>query len=152
MELQEGTTYETGCAFVQSDGPVDEEIPPPWLEPKPMSTSSSLFVVVDVETTGLGSNLKATQLAASSLDGQKTCSQYVMPECAISSKATKVTGITVERASGHNVLSLNGKPMDSCNISEGMGVFMDWLKSEFLGVKPILVAHNCCTHLIFGCC
>ena len=140
-ELREGRTYETGLTYERIEQSEVSEIPPPWTEPQPLSSCAAPVVVFDVETTGLGCSSHITQLAASTLNRDRSFNQYILPSCAITSKATDVTGLSVQRVSGKNVLALRGTPVASCGLSEGLSAFFDWLQK--LPEKPLLVAHNC---------
>ena len=67
------------------------------------------IVIFDLDTTGLDSDCQITQITTCRLGSPlSTFSQYVLPNVPISKEATKVTKLSIGRASGHSILLLDG--------------------------------------------
>ncbi|XP_062591669.1 DNA polymerase III subunit epsilon-like [Saccostrea cucullata] len=127
--IKEGTTYSTNIALSQQV--VEEQIPSPLTYNKEEN-----YVVIDLETTGLGHNSDITQIAAVGSDGSKF-SCYVTPRCNISKEASRVTGLTFSKL--RNKLFLHGLEVPSKLPNVALLDFIEYLTSMN---NPILVGHN----------
>lgn len=144
-----GTTYSTDCALLEGE-PDLVEIPD--AEGASASAVNSVLtdndtqattpVIFDIETTGLSGDSQITQLAASTMTGQKEVeySQYVLPSCSITTGASEVTGLTIaEQANSTRRLLKDGRQVETVSESEMLASFLDWLPQP----SCILLAHNC---------
>ena len=141
LSLREGVTYQTSI----SAGPICEDAVeeiPPATSLSPVQTVplddilGGEICIFDLETTSLHRDCDIVQISAVTLDGRSQFNQYVLPSKSIASSASKVTGLTVNS----KTLFLNGTPVSSVDIKEGLLLFQNWLSS--FGKKIILIGHN----------
>ena len=134
-EVREGTTYASGCSMLPGGEELASiEIPAPVQEPEFCSIPQSVVegctvIVADVETTDGSYSAEITQLSATVLEdasGNAGFSKYVLPTKAIGKQAAEVTGLSIGRASGHDVL-LHGEVVESCSLTSAVNDFPDWV-------------------------
>ena len=133
-EVREGTTYASGCSMLPGGEELASiEIPPPVQEPAYCPIAQSLLeectvIIADVETTDASYSAEITQLSARKLDDSEGAgfSKYILPTRPVSKQAAEVTGLTVGRASGQDVLLHHGKVVPSCTLTSAMSDLLDW--------------------------
>ena len=124
-----------GCTLSDLITEADVEILPPWIEPAASSAlSSSVSVAFNLETTGLGPLSSMTQISTAVCGTDRA-----FRDQPISQQSTDVTGVGTCHHSWQTVLTMNGKPVASSTLREGMELFPDFL-SQFS--KVLLVAHS----------
>ena len=110
------------------------EVPAPVQEPEFRSIPQSVLegctvIAADVETMDGSYSPEITQLSARVLEDSSdsvSFSKYVLPTKSISKQTAEMTGLTVGQASGHNVLLLHGKVVQSCSLTSTINEFLDW--------------------------
>ena len=137
-EVREGKTYLSGVDSEATTVDDIETIPPAVAAPDyhSISVDNVSMVYFDLETTSFHKTCDIVQLAACC--GEETFSNYVLPNQAIDSRASEVTGISI--ISGE--LYSHGQRVESVTLSTCLINFVKWLE-PFAPV--ILVAHNCRT-------
>lgn len=126
-KIKEGTTYEPKVA--EEANPDIESIPSPY------SVNNNVFVVFDIEATGLARSSDITQLSA--YDGTDTFDCYIKPRQPISKAASSITGLTYSFE--NNQMYHHGEPVESKEPYDALVSFTEYLQSRN---KPILVGHN----------
>lgn len=125
----------------------NDEIPAPAEEPSLVNAVFPIadVVVFDLETTGFGRDCQIVQLAALRLSSPGiTFSRYVLPSITISHEATKVTKLSLGRASGKDILLHNNKQVDAVSWEVVEEDFVAWLDQTGAS-NCVLLAHNCYT-------
>ena len=140
-EVREGITYQTSICLDPLRATDVQEIPPATILPSvevinPDKLTECQICIFDLETTSLSDDCDLVQIAAVTLDGKTSFNQYILPCTGITSRASKVTGLTVK---GGNLFSYC-KLVQSVGLKEGLLRFSAWLFT--LKVDIILVAHN----------
>lgn len=102
-----------------------------------------MLLIVDIETTGLGSDAEIIQLSCIT-QGIPPFNRYVLPDMKfISPSATKVHGICVTYAKGAKHLEKRGQLLKSVSQQQGLTDFVNLLCDLQLDDSRIyLVAHN----------
>lgn len=141
LVVREGVTYETSVSSKPVSEEDIEEIPNATiLSPiEDISVEKLLnaeVCVFDLETTSLCRDCDIVQISAVTLDGRLKFNQYILPSKDISPSAAKVTGITMNAGK----LFLQGRPVLTVDIKEGLSLFKNWLSTFEKGI--ILVGHN----------
>ena len=97
-----------------------------------------------------GQEAEITQIAAVTMDGTTSFSEYILPTCPIMKRMETITGLSVQRKGGKRVLCRNVKgtsefqPVPSVSLVECLKHFVTWLGKvkENCGKDLVLVAHN----------
>ena len=132
--IHESVSYSSNLETSSNVGP-DEYICIP--SPAQINGTES-FVTFDLESTGLGRSSDITEIAA--ICGNEEYHSYVMPRCAVSTEASKVTGITCSLAK--NKLYVHGKEVSCVTQQSALLGLIDFLRSVS---NPVLVGHNACS-------
>ena len=99
------------------------------------------FVVFDIETTGLSKQTQICQLAAVTKEG-KIYNEYVLPECDIDHRASRINKLSVKVVSGRRTLLKENVPVHSVPLSKCLQNFCTFLFNDKTDCHIILIGHN----------
>ena len=145
QEVKEGTTYRSGCAV--DDMVVDNEVIPSLITLlKPVAVNSlKPIVVFDLETTDLSSTAQVTQIAACCFGKPDLkFDAYCLPEKPISAEASKITGISIVRESGEQVIYQGENRVMAKPWQRVEEMFGEWLQTN--APSSILLGHKCLSY------
>ncbi|XP_034247029.1 uncharacterized protein LOC117648577 [Thrips palmi] len=131
QENREGVTYSSGCELNGIADLADD----PNVMNRPDISENACPVFFDLETTGLNTlTCEILQIAARS--GEKDYSAYILPQKAIPSKVTTITGLQ-----SHGLeMYYHDEKVDTVPLRVAMSGFVSFLKEQ--GASVILIAHN----------
>ena len=137
-ELQEGTSYETGCGLANSSeiGTISPPTKAPNTRPIELNGDELEMVFFDIETTSLGMDYDIVQLSARSK--LSSFNVYITPSKPMNKNASEVTGLTLV----HSIFCHNGRRVNEATTPQTAATqFVSWLQDI---PKPvILYGHNC---------
>ena len=93
-----------------------------------------------------GSNAELTQTAALSFTSHASVSQYIFPKGSITQVAQGITGLSIQRRSGHHFLSLHGVEVESSSLHDVLTQLCCWIQrlidQHIIHEKGVLVGHK----------
>ena len=98
-----------------------------------------LFLMFDIETTGLHRHSDIIQIPRTSQDRSSKFSGYLLPTEDIADSATRVHGISVEFRNGQKVLVREGKELTTTAQERGLTEFCDFLQDQ-----ACILRRKCC--------
>ena len=102
------------------------------------------FVLFDIETSSTTRRTELLQLSAITDDGERSFSEYILPEHSITTTATAVHNITVRFSGDHRVLCKAGNPVPAKPLQTCLHSFVQFLDvcSSSSVDNLILLGHN----------